>query len=424
MRSVDYLIIGGGITGLTFAGKIDTNNYVIVEKEDTLGGLCRTHYVGNYVWDYAGHFFHFSNDELRMKFNSHFNSSNIVHCKKNTKIHYKGHLIDYPFQKNIHQLQKEEFIDCFYDLYFKEVKDNYHDFLDMLYGKFGISITDKFLKPYNEKLYACDLKELDTDAMGRFFPYADINEIVKNMRDNDNVSYNTYFDYPKKGAQTIIDILKHDINLKNVMLNSKVDHIDVEKHIAIINGVPISYNNLINTIPFSKFISLYNSPIDSSKLTANKVLVFNIGFDKKTEDHLNHWLYFPESDFCFYRVGFYDNILSSNYGSIYVELGFKENFALPDSYVKDLFDTVICDLKKAKILTNQKVIEYEYLVIDPGYVHITSETNSIIKKEFDRLKEKNIYSIGRYGRWTYCSMEDCMLQAFVLANKIKNNDSI
>ena len=41
-------------------------------------------------------------------------------------------------------------------------------------GKFGKSITEMFLKPYNEKLYACDLTKLDKDAMGRFFPYADI----------------------------------------------------------------------------------------------------------------------------------------------------------------------------------------------------------------------------------------------------------
>lgn len=39
----------------------------------------------------------------------------------------------------------------------------------MLYGKFGKSIVEKFLKPYNEKLYAVDLTKLDVDAMGRFF---------------------------------------------------------------------------------------------------------------------------------------------------------------------------------------------------------------------------------------------------------------
>lgn len=32
----------------------------------------------------------------------------------------------------------------------------------------------------------------------------------------------------------------------------------------------------------------------------------------------------------------------------------------------------------------------------------------------------NIYSIGRYGRWTYCSMEDCFLEALNLAKRLNN----
>ncbi|MFR8622312.1 hypothetical protein [[Ruminococcus] torques] len=80
----------------------------------------------------------------------------------------------------------------------KKKKEDYDSFLDMLYGKFGKSIVEKFLKPYNEKLYAVDLKTLDKDAMGRFFPYADIPAIIDNMKANkDSTSYNNSFLYPK-----------------------------------------------------------------------------------------------------------------------------------------------------------------------------------------------------------------------------------
>lgn len=59
MEKVKYLIIGGGISGLSFARNISNESYLIIEKETSLGGLCRTHYNGEYVWDYAGHFFIF-----------------------------------------------------------------------------------------------------------------------------------------------------------------------------------------------------------------------------------------------------------------------------------------------------------------------------------------------------------------------------
>ena len=39
-----------------------------------------------------------------------------------------------------------------------------------------------------------------------------------------------------------------------------------------------------------------------------------------------------------------------------------------------------------------------------------NDSLSIAKKINEELNKKNIYSIGRYGKWTYCSMEDCMIQ--------------
>ena len=180
-----YLIIGAGISGLTFASYCK-ENYLIIEKDSEVGGYCKTHYNKDYVWDYAGHFFHFKTDEFKKKFIDSLDKNDFVTQDKKTYIYFDNALVDYPFQTNIHELSKDKFIDCLYDLFNKEEKETYDNFLDMLYGKFGKSITEMFLKPYNEKLYACDLTKLDKDAMGRFFPYADIKAIIKNMKDSKN----------------------------------------------------------------------------------------------------------------------------------------------------------------------------------------------------------------------------------------------
>ena len=201
-----YLIIGAGISGLMFAN-CKKNDYLIVEKENEIGGYCRTIYQDGFIWDYAGHFFHFKTDEMKKFFMDNMKDEKLINQVKNTKIYYKGKLIDYPFQTNIHQLEKQEFIDCLYDLYNKSEKENYDSFLDMLYGKFGKSIVEKFLKPYNEKLYACDLNLLDKEAMGRFFPYANINQIINNMKEANNSSYNNTFMYPENGAMSFLNKL-------------------------------------------------------------------------------------------------------------------------------------------------------------------------------------------------------------------------
>ena len=62
-----YLLIGAGISNLTFANYVK-DDYLIAEKENEVGGYCRTISRNGFVWDYAGHFFHFNTEEFKEKF--------------------------------------------------------------------------------------------------------------------------------------------------------------------------------------------------------------------------------------------------------------------------------------------------------------------------------------------------------------------
>ena len=314
-KKVKYLIIGAGISGLTFANYIK-DDYLILEKEAEVGGYCRTIRKGDFIWDYAGHFFHFKTDEFKNIFLDNVDKNDVIYQEKCTKILNKNALIDYPFQTNIHELEKQEFIDCLYDLFNKEEKENYDNFLDMLYGKFGKSIVEKFLKPYNEKLYACDLRTLDKDAMGRFFPYANIKQIINNMKKNEDISYNNTFLYPKNGAGSFINILYDKLDKKKILLKTTIQSIDIKnKAVKTQNGDEYTFEYLINTAPLNHFLNLFNEEKFTNleqELSYNKVLVFNLGFNKKSKLVKEHWIYIPDKDCNYYRIGFYDNILNSD----------------------------------------------------------------------------------------------------------------
>lgn len=418
---VNNLIIGGGISGLTLANYI--TDYLIVEKDSSLGGYARTHYVDDYIWDYAGHFFHFKTDEFKSMFINSMDKNDYIIKNKNTYIYFEDKLIDYPFQMNIHELSKDKFIDCLYDLFNKQEKEVYNNFLDMLYGKFGISITEMFLKPYNEKLYATDLTKLDKDAMGRFFPYANISEIINNMKNHSNTSYNNTFMYPKKGAQVIVNKLCEKVDMNKVMLNTSVTSIDLnKKEVTLSTKEVISYNNLINTIPFNKFLSLLNIQEYtnfSNELSYNKVLVFNLGFDKKSTYNNTDWIYFPDKNINFYRAGFYDNILSSDKLSMYIEIGYSKESIIDESTINKELSLTLDNLKKCKIIDDTfKLVKYESIIMDPAYVHIDTLHDKLVKEIINDLETKNVYSVGRYGSWTYSSMEDAMLQSKELVEKL------
>jgi len=413
MQKVDKLIIGGGITGLSTAAFLGKNSdYLVLEGADELGGYCKTTKRNGFVWDYSGHFFHFRNDEIKEYMMSEM-ACEVVTVKKITDIDYKGNVIDFPFQYNIHQLPKEDFLECLRDMYYLGDIDN-KNFKSFVNSTSGKAIAEKFLIPYNEKLYAVDLNKLDADAMGRFFPKPiKFDELMEKITvPNDYESYNGTFIYPVDGSFEFIKSILKRVDEDKIWLNTKANKIDPDKKIVYTDKGEVHYNTLISTMPFNKILPMVSNN-STSNLSSNKVAVFNLGFDKGT-DIKTHWRYFPGNEI-FYRIGFYNNILGTDKLSLYVEVGAKSNEVLNK---KLLLNQVLKDLNKANIITDHNLVDHQFIVMDPAYVHITKDSEKIFKTFCKDFNKKGIYSIGRYGSWTYCSIEDNIIQAKELINKL------
>lgn len=413
MKQINTLIIGGGITGLSLASYLNNKDYLILEKDKKVGGYCKTTIRNGFVWDYSGHFFHFRNKEIKDYVVENIDCE-LLSVNKITNIYYKDKLIDFPFQYNIHQLSQDEFIECLYDAYNNNEIDN-TTFKSYINSTLGKAISNKFIIPYNEKLYACNLDELEHDSMGRFFPpILSFNELLEKIKNNSKLnSYNDSFIYPIKGSFEFVKSILTRILPDKIKTNTEVVKIDLENKIVYTQNETYYFKNLINTLPFNTFLKLTNQ--QSTNLSANKVAVFNLGFDKNT-DIKSHWIYFPGNEI-FYRVGFYNNILSQDRMSLYVEIGMKSE----DKVDKDiLLNKVLEGLKKCHIIKDQSLIDYEFLIMSPAYVHITKQSNEIYNNWCNQNNINNIYSIGRYGSWTYCSIEDNIIQAKQIAETINN----
>jgi protoporphyrinogen oxidase len=399
------LIVGAGISGLGYANFCGHDDFLIIDRDSEVGGYCKTVKQDGFVWDYSGHFFHFSDPSIRRYFLSRMEGTEIYEVIKRTKIRFKGKDIDFPFQKNIHQLEKEDFADCVYHLFFRE-QSNYSTFKEMLFANYGKGISERFLIPYNEKLYACDLDLLDNEAMGRFFPHADIEEIIRNFKQSNNTSYNASFLYPKNGAFEFVNALRSGIDNEKISLNEVLLHVNTVNREATTNKRVIRFDRIISSIPFPKLLDIIGIEYSREIYTWNKVLVFNLGFDSRCNLD-EHWIYFPEKDFCFYRVGFYNNILGGDRMSLYVELGFKRDAEVDvDYWLKHVME----DLAKANIIASHRLVSKHSIILDPAYVHINKACQDDVTTKKDMLKNYGIISTGRYGSWTYCSMEDNIIE--------------
>ena len=417
MTQVDTLIIGAGVSGLATAAALGRGHSLAVLERDTeIGGYCKTVKKDGFTWDYSGHFFHFKHPDIEAWLRARMGGQPIRTVDKKSFILFEGQLIDFPFQKNIHQLPKADLIDCLHDLYFaRQQSDEGQNFKQMLYARYGKGIAERFLIPYNEKLYATDLSNLDRDAMGRFFPHAEVADVIANMKRADNQSYNASFTYPEGGAIEYVKAIASEVEPASIRLNESVQSIDLPSRTVMTARGEYRYRNLVSSAPFPALLSACRVPFDQTAFTWNQVLVFNLGFDSKGPRD-THWVYYPDRALPFYRVGFYDNIFDGPRMSLYVELGFAAEATIDVDAERQ---KVLAGLKAAGVITTQKLVAHHHVVMNPAYVHITRSSNEQVAALRQTLAAQGVHSIGRYGGWTYCAIEDNIVEARALAEVLK-----
>lgn len=435
------VIIGGGLTGVTSAYELKKRNidYLLIEQENELGGLCKTIKMNGFFFDYTGHFLHFPSSDKHVKnFVFSILKDNIIKVNRNAKIYTKysvldNKLIPYPFQANIKFLTPKQRKKCLYDLlgsHLNNGNNKIDNFNSWLIQNFGQSITKLFFLPYNTKLWKTKLDLITTSWVKQFVPVPDIKEVFEQVIRQDykiNYGYNVSFYYPKfNGIQALIDNIVKCLSKNNILTSAKVVKVDTKKkivsflHKGKVNN--LYYDKLISTVPLPELGKIVNDTdikLWTKKLQYSGVICYNIALESPVMGRI-HWIYFPEKDILFYRVGFYHNINKNltppNKGAIYVEVAYK-------NVDKVNAKEIIHKIKQQLILTNiissgKEILFYDILKIPYAYVIYDKYRDNILPQIMQKLKQNNIYSIGRYGGWKYSYMAENIKDAISTVNHI------
>jgi len=422
------IILGAGLAGLSTAYHLK-KDYQIFEKNNRAGGLCRSEKVKGFTFDYTGHLLHLKNSYTQ-KLVKKLLQKNLNLCKRNAWIYSKGVFTKYPFQANTYGLPKKVIKECLLGLIeakYETKREKAKTFEDFIYKTFGKGIARHFMIPYNQKVWQRHPREMATEWLGRFIPQPELEEFINgalNIQSKD-FGYNITFWYPKKGGiQSLVDAFSGKV--KPVNLESEAREVFLkEKKVIFKDGSEKKFDFLVSTIPLPVLISLIKDIPQRFKALARKlhwvsVLNVNLGVNRKLTD--KHWIYFPEPDFIFYRVGFSSNFCPSlaptTSTAIYTEISYTKAKPLPLGR-KVIEERVVGDLVKAGLMKKQDKIAiikaldipFAYVVYDKNWKVCTSAIHRYLRKQ-------KIYSIGRYGRWNYSTMEDAILDGKETAKEI------
>jgi len=241
---------------------------------------------------------------------------------------------------------------------------------------------------------------------------------------NKGMGYNPKFMYPRDGG---IECLPKALArpLRSVHLGETLEFIDAKyKYVRLKSGREESYDFLISTLPVSVLYQMIQDAPDAlrheaSRLQAVSVLNINIGVARPNISD-QHWIYFPEDQFIFSRVGFPANFSKSvapeGASSMYIEITHHPHELLN---LEETFERCLTDLQAAGILhKDDRILTRHFIDIKFAYVVFNEHRQKHLRTLIDYLESRGIYTAGRYGRWDYFSMEDSILSGKAAAERI------
>lgn len=423
----EVLIIGAGLAGLSAGYHLGSRDRVIVEADSAVGGLCKSTTVDGFTFDCTGHLIHFRSDEGR-KLITGLLGDRIAKHERKAAIFLQGRFTDYPFQANTYGLPPEIIKECilgFVRTLQRKRKPCISNFHDWILDTFGEGISNYFMTPYNEKLWQHDLHDIALDWVNWSIPKPDLEDVLNGALGikNRQFGYNPVFYYPSEGG---IGLLPGSIPVNSpLLLNHPVQSVHLKKRaVTLQDGKSIRYKHLFSTMPLHALLKRLEDPPSSISAAAEKlqyISVLNINLGIEREQVLPyHWVYFPERDKPFYRIGspsnFSASVAPAGTSSLFVEVSVR-----PDrpADVHTITQEAIAALKKSGILRENEKIATVYPVLLPyAYVIYNRARARTVQQIHKYLNSKGVYSFGRYGSWIYSSMEDAVLQGKEFAEKL------
>jgi len=425
LQHFPIVVLGGGISGLTAARALEEQqrDYLLLERCPTVGGLTRTVEVGEFCFDYTGHFLHLCRHATPADIPyANLKNDEWAPIARRSCCFVGGRFITAPIQYHLAELPPDLFQECVasYNSRPTLLLGENATFRDYMVSGFGQALSDLFLIPQNEKTMAITLDRLSNRAVRRFFPAPDEKLVRMGMNGGAASSaggYNATFWYPKTGGiGRLVQGLR--CGIRNCAVNQDVVEIDLpNKMIRTGTHETISWDAMLSSIPLD---SLCAQTGDEELLRASRDLShsstvsFNIGLRGPLAQKFEglHWLYVPDRAIPFYRVGFYSNIgkgtATPGHGALYVEVGLRPQELDQTDLVRDLQPRVLRSLEELGWIKSREIACVVIHVMRHAYIHHTLQRDRALQTILTRLRQADIHPIGRYGLWDYISMEDSM----------------
>ncbi len=492
------IVIGAGPTGLSAAYHLD-GDALLIEQNSTVGGWCRSITDNGFTFDYAGHIMFSKDDYVHQLYkillgdNAHWQDREAWIYSKGvyTRYPFQGALYGLPPEVikeclmgaiearygssateesavapmsvairtplTMRSLDAEgdsngkpdELMDCCADGTIESiVTPGYNNdcsvaisngeprnFEEFIYKVWGAGIAKHFALPYNKKLWAVPLTEMETSWLGGRVPLPDLQEIIDGALQPvpRPMGPNARFGYPLRGGfQALMNGFLPYVE-DQLILNTRVQAVSPGKRtVTLSDGRELRYKHLVSTMPLPVLVKLMGAEAPAeiqaaaAELRHVSVRCVNLGIGRERLTD-KHWIYYPE-DTLFHRIFVQGN--ASPYCNppggfgLTCEITYSEYKPLPCDG-DALIQRCIEDCKRVGIFNeddpiwaaNQVDMPYAYVVYD----HARPQNVKVIR---DWVASKDIVLSGRYSEWEYYNSDHAFIAGKNAAEEVQRLDKL
>ncbi len=430
VKNSNNLILGGGITGLA-AGLV--SGLPVYEAHNVPGGICSSYYLrpGSnnklfrapedeeaYRFEIGGGHWIFGGDPAILRYIKSL--SPVKSYKRKSAVYFSKQdiYVPYPIQNHLSYLGKKTASQAISEI-INAPDGTPRTMGDWLEKSFGKTLMELFFAPFHE-LYTAGLWT-DIAPQDAYKSPVDLKVAVQGAMDKapPAVGYNVTYLYPKQGLNMMAQKMAADCN---VNYDKQVARINTKKkEVLFSDGSGAPYKNLISTLPLNKAMEMAGVEIDQEPSSYTSVLVLNIGATKGRKCPEDHWLYIPDSESRFHRVGFYTNVdvsfmpkssrKANNRVSIYVEKAYQNGKKPSAKEIKKYSDSVVKELKSWGFISKAETVDPTW--IDVAYTW-SMPGSTWREQAIKELEKKGVYQIGRYGRWVFQGIAESIQDGFFI----------
>lgn len=308
-----YLILGAGPAGLTFANKLaqaGETSFLVLEREDTAGGLCRSVDVDGSPFDIGGgHFLDVRRPRVNEFLFGFMPEEEWDQYNRDSRIAVNGNMINHPIEANIWQMKTEDQVE-----YLKSIAvagcnlgtEMPKEFVDWIYWKLGSKVAEDYMIPYNQKMFNKELNQLGTYWLEKL-PNVSFEETLLSCLTKK--AYGTQpghaqFYYPKKYGYGELWLRMADAIKENIEYGKAVSGIDfTTKTVTTSDGSKYQADVIITTIPWMEFAEINGMPdeiresIGELKYSSIQTEYFAENLDTEAQ-----WIYYPDPKLSYHRI--------------------------------------------------------------------------------------------------------------------------